>query len=449
MARWSPSSSFVLVAAAALAAAACHKSSPPAHAAAAADAAPAPAPAPAPSPDAAPSADIVAHASDLAPRDAGPGAVETAGRTLTIDKPFFGGDGHPAAVVFVARGDDPADLVKRALDGAGVAIPTDRRVILKVNLGGFDRMKPGKPDNGLTNRITDPAVLRALILELRARGVTDLAVADGRSAPAEEWPKLLALSGVQPILDETHTPFIDLNAYGDADARPRPFRVKAPWAHKLEDELLLSADLIDPDPAKRPFLIDVAKLKAHRFAVMSLSIKNLMGAVMMRGDAAAPAWLRRWRMHRELSPWLDAWKKSHADDRAAYRAALADFSERLADLYGILTPDLAIIEGLPAVQGDGFAEVIPYGGAGIVIASQNACYADWTAARFFGWSDSDALENELGVRAPPAILAVASRYFGGVDGLAKITVRGDTFLPEPGKSAWFKAMAPFEIGARP
>src|SRR5262245_52312745 len=39
---------------------------------------------------------------------------------LTFETPFPHGDAHDAPVV-VARGDDPADLVARLLDGAGVA----------------------------------------------------------------------------------------------------------------------------------------------------------------------------------------------------------------------------------------------------------------------------------------------------------------------------------------
>jgi uncharacterized protein (DUF362 family) len=279
--------------------------------------------------------------------------------------------------------------------------------------------------------------------------VRDIVIADARSAPREEWPALLELSGYRALLDELGVDFVDLNHYGEGDERPRPWRVRLPWATQLRDELVLSADLIDPDPARRPYLIDVAKLKAHRFAVMSLSIKNLMGAVMIVGDASAPPGRRRWRMHRELSPWLAAWKKSRSDDRAAYRAALLTFSERLADLYGALTPDLVLIEGLPAMQGDGFAAVVPYGGAGVLIVSRNGCHADFVAARFFGLTGSDDLMRELGVGMPPAIAAVATRYFGGVAGLEKITVLGDANLPEAGKGAWYKAMAPFEIHPLP
>ena len=447
MGRSSATASFVALV---LIASACHRTEPRAAAVSRPDAAPPP------RLDASvSSADVVSHASD-APADAGAAAAAAATpaeRVLTIANPFWGGDGARDAPVFVARGGEAATLIKRAFEDLKVKIPKDRRIVIKVNLGGFDRMKPGKPDDGLVGRITDPAFVRALVLELRARGAQDIVIADGRSAPPEEWPALLAQSGYQAILDELHVPFVDLGHYGSAagDTRPRPWRVNLPFARALRDELILSAELIDPAAAKRPFLIDVPKLKAHRFAVMSLSIKNLMGTVMISGDAAAPAWRRRWKMHRELSPWLDAWKKTKADDRAAYRASLAAFSQRLADLYGALTPDLVLIEGMPAEQGDGFAQVIPYPSAapadGILIASLNGCYADYVAARFFGLADSEALEREIGTRMPPAILAVAERYFGGVAGLAKIVVRGDPYMPAtPEAAAWFKAMAPFEIG---
>src|SRR6185295_17998596 len=122
--------------------------------------------------------------------------------------------------------------------------------------------------------------------------------------------------------------------------------------------------------------------------------------------SSTAAWHSRWKMHRELTPWLDAWKKQKIDDRATYQKALGVFSERLADLYGALTPDLVLIEGLPAMEGDGFAKVVPFGGQGIVVASRIGCYADYVAAEFLGLTDSDELEKELGVRMPPAIQAV-------------------------------------------
>ena len=156
-------------------------------------------------------------------------------------------------------------------------------------------------------------------------------------------------------------------------------------------------------------------------------------------------------MHRELSPWLKAWKDTRQDDRAVYREALARFSERLADLYGVLTPDLVLIEGLPAMQGDGFQRVIPFGGTGILIASANGCYADYVAAEFLGLADSAGLEAEIGARMPPAIAAVAERYYGGVKALAGIEVRGAAEWRKRStrELAWFKGMAPFEVNRKP
>jgi len=182
---------------------------------------------------------------------------------------------------------------------------------------------------------------------------------------------------------------------------------------------------------------------------MSLSIKNLMGAVgIAEAGATPPPWQRRWRMHRELAGWLKGWRAGKRDDRELYRRALTAFSERLADLWGILTPDLVILDGLPAVDGDGFQVVRPFGD-GVLIASANGCYADYVAAELFGLHDSDALEAEVGARMPPAIAAVAERYYGGAAALKKVVVRGDLdWRADAGRrAAWFKAMAPFEINA--
>ena len=90
----------------------------------------------------------------------------------------------------------------------------------------------------------------------------------------------------------------------------------------------------------------------------------------------------------------------------------------------------------------------PTGTAGFLIASQNGCYADYVAAKFFGLADSAELEEQIGFRMPPAILAVAKRYYGGLKALRAIVLHGDPLDPPP-RTAWYKAMAPFELGTRP
>lgn len=366
-------------------------------------------------------------------------------RTLRVEQPLRGWP-RADAPVFVARGDDPAAAIRRALDDLRVKVPTDRRVVILANAGGYDRIKKGD-DNGLDGRLTEVGFTRALLLELRARGVRELAVASGASTSAAEVERAVEVSGYRAMLDELAVPFLDLSHYGEGDTRPAPWRMELPWARHLERELVLSNDLVDP--AAPPYLIVVPKIKTHRFAVMTMSIKNLMGAVMIADGGSTAPWQRRWRMHRELAPWMKAWKARKADDRATYRRALAVFSERLAELYGALTPDLVLLEGFPAMQGDGFARVEPYGGAGILIASTNGVYADYVGAEFFGLHDSDDLERELGVRMPPAISAAAERFYGGAGALEHIVVRGDVaWRSDARRQAWFKALAPFELRSR-
>ncbi len=390
--------------------------------------------------DAAP--DVATGASMVEPEE-GTSVALPEGRALEVRKPLRGRK-HADAPVFVARGSDPAAMVRRALDDVAPKIPAGARVLIKVNLGGYDRIKKG-PDNGITDRTTSPALVGALIAELRRRGVQDLVVADGPSEGAAERDKALAATGLDKVLADAKVPFADLNHYGDGDTRPASWRIKAPWATHLKDELVLSDELVRP--GRTLFLIDVPKIKAHRFAVMSLSIKNLMGAVgIVEPGQTPPPWQRRWRMHRELVAWMKAWRSTKQDDRAVYNKALAAFSERLADLWGIITPDLVILDGLPAVEGDGFQIVRPYGD-GILIASANGCFADYIAAEYFGLSDNAALEKEVGTRMPPAIFAVANRYYGGLDALRRITVHGDLdWRTDPQRPvAYFKAMAPFEL----
>jgi len=389
--------------------------------------------------------DLVSGAT-LSELDGGAPVVLPERRTIEVRAPLRGKRDQDAPV-WIGRGDAPAALLGRAFADLRVDLPAGAHVVVKINLGGYDRIKKGS-DDGITGRTTSPALLRALLVELRRRGATDLVVADGPSEGAAERDRALAATGIGPLLAELEVPFVDLNHYGDDDSRPAPWRIRAPWAVHLRDELVLSDELVRP--GRRVFLIDVPKIKTHRFAVMSLSIKNLMGAVgIAEPGATPPPWQRRWRMHRELAPWLAGWRAGKHDDRAQYRRALAVFSQRLADLWGILTPDLVVLDGFPAVEGDGFQQVPPFE-SGVLIASRNGCYADFVAAQLYGLDDSDALEAEVGARMPPAIAAVAERYYGGVDRLRRIEVRGDVdWRDRPGRTAWFKAMAPFQIGAPP
>lgn len=372
-----------------------------------------------------------------------PPDVDQDERTLTVKQPLRGLKVQ-SAPVFVARGDTPARLVARAFRALKPNIPQTARVVVMVNIGGFDRMKPERADNGVTGRITNPEVVRAIIDQLKQRGVRDMIMAGGKSADADKFAKLVKLSGYAALSADTGVPFVNLNHYGEDDPRPGPWRVEVPWAKRLDDQLILSDDLMNPE--RRLYLIDVPKFKTHRFAVMTLSIKNLMSALMLTNEGATtPPHRRRWRMHRELSPWLKTWRAQKIDDRDTYKQSLAVFSERLVDLYGVLTPDLVLIEGFPAMQGGGLSRVTPFDDS-VIIASHNGCYADYVAATLFGLHDSDELEAELGVRMPPAILAVANRYYGGLASLRAIDVQGDTdWRDRDTPGAWLKGLAPFHV----
>ncbi len=367
-------------------------------------------------------------------RDGSAGAALAAKRTKRIAAPLRGTHAENASV-FVGFGEDAAVLIRRSLDSLKIAIPTDRRVVIKVNLGGFD-------NHGMVGRITSPAFVDALLGELRRRGVRDLVVADAASRSAKDMERVMRKAGYEPILARHKASFANLNHYGAGDARPAPWHMVLPWAKHLKQGLVLSNDLVGgPGPI---YLINVPKLKAHRYAVMSLSIKNMMGAVMMRDPTGRrPAWRRRGRMHRELS-------RKTLKDMSRYRASLAVFSERLADLYGVLTPDLAIIEGMPPSQGNGFKHAIPYGNKSMIVVSRNGCYADYVAAEYFGMHDSAALAKYIGFRMPPAIQAVAKRFYGGVARLRTVKVVGDTaWRTTKRPTAWIQGMAKFEIGTRP
>jgi hypothetical protein len=192
---------------------------------------------------------------------------------------------------------------------------------------------------------------------------------------------------------------------------------------------------------ERGLFISVPKLKAHRYSIVSIAIKGMQGTVM-RSDAA-PAYNQKWRMHEELKPYLRAKKNREPEDRAQYVASLELFAQRMVDVLELSTPDVVLVDGAPAVAGDGFQtlrkvpEMIAIGGTHPVLV-------DRVGAEYLGLWNNAALARELGGhRTSPLITLAARRY--GIDLRApELTGDGVELLKQP-HAAFFKAIAPFTL----
>ena len=156
---------------------------------------------------------------------------------------------------------DPANLAKALAEGWAAAPPPDvhgKRVVIKPNIADFSQDRPIH---------TDARLVEALILLLRDAGAGEVVVAEGPPHNRDtEW--LFRQTGYEDLARRLAVPLVDLN-HDDV----RPVRNADPRAKALRElylpETILSADVV----------VSVPKLKTHRFAGLTLSLKNMFGAV--------------------------------------------------------------------------------------------------------------------------------------------------------------------------
>lgn len=122
-------------------------------------------------------------------------------------------------------------------------------------------------------------------------------------------------------------------------------------------KIVLEADIV----------ISFAKLKTHGLTNMTGAIKNLYGCIPGRT--------------KEYYHALAAKEKN--------------FCNLLLDIYQEIKPQLAIIDGIIGLEGEGPGATGKRKEAGVIIASKNCVAADIIAARIMGFKDKEILTNEL------------------------------------------------------
>jgi uncharacterized protein (DUF362 family) len=373
------------------------------------------------------SADTVTHASALAAEDAQAALVsgdEVDGNALrTKNRARLAADRSPVVILQSKDAHAALDLGKRLCDAVVPHVAASTPVLLKPNIGGFDWFKdPAKTggDDGLRGRITDPEFVRGVVRCLKARGHEHVTIAEGWGAYHKDWEKLVDVSGYAKMAREEHVPLVAMDDDGvfevQGEQPGKPLAIRG--MEKTHVPTLLMPKILAETLARGMF-ISLPKIKAHRFGVFSMSIKGMQGTVMLSDKA--PAFRNKWRMHRELNPWLDAQKKGTAD-RASYVAALETFAERIADVLELEAPDVVLAEGAPAEEGDGFEKLWP-SAESYAVGGTNPILVDRVGAQLLGlWNNAD-LAKELGGHATSPLLETAAKRFG-VD-LAEPAVTGD------------------------
>jgi len=114
---------------------------------------------------------------------------------------------------------------------------------------------------------TNPQLVGAVVDLLREMGVSKVVVGEG-SAFRRDTYSVVKSCGLSQILDSHGVPFIDLN-YDELI----PVKVRDGWIRNT-DTLWLPRHVTEAD-----YIISIPKLKAHHWAGVTLSLKNLLGVI--------------------------------------------------------------------------------------------------------------------------------------------------------------------------
>ncbi|XXX77588.1 DUF362 domain-containing protein [Sorangium sp. So ce134] len=393
------------------------------------------------------SSDVVAGASQR--YDAGPSVIASdsidgaALRKRHVER--LKADDSPVTVL---RGQGPLELGKRICEAVVPRRPPATPVLLKPNICGFDSVKDpakSKGDDGVTGRITQPEFVRGVVQCLKARGHTKITIAEGCGHSHKFWKDLAQRTGYEAMAAEEGAALVAMDDDGVFDVagdRPgKPLAIRGIQATHVPTLLMpkVLAEHLD-----RGLFLSLPRLKMHRYSVISAGIKGMQGTVML--SDSAPAYKQKWRMHRELKPYLDA-KAAGREDRALYLSSLRVFAERMVDVLEISTPDAVLGDGAPAMGGDGFQVLRPTAEM-VAIGGTNPVRVDRVIAELLGVWNSPALARELGGhRTSPLIDAAAKRF--GLD-LKATAIAGDgaDLLKTP-RPVHYKAMAPFRLDWEP
>ncbi|GAI01345.1 unnamed protein product [marine sediment metagenome] len=230
------------------------------------------------------------------------------------------------------------EAVKKAVEligGLQDVIKPGSRVFVKIN----HLPPPSPPEKGI---VTHPVFAEA-VLRLLKTFSDNIAVGDDIASQALEG---FSISGFQQMCQGIGVRLVNLREGGFVEVGCN--------GHFL-DKIYLSRIVLDAD-----VIVNLPKLKTHSLTVLTGGVKNMYGTI--------PSGLRT-RFHGE-------YVKSE------------DFSQVLTDIFSAIRPQLTILDGIVAMEGEGPAS----GGLrrlGVVLASQDAVALDAVMAKMVGLNPRD------------------------------------------------------------
>jgi len=263
--------------------------------------------------------------------------------------------------VAIVKGENPVETTVDALKlieadiERALAETGKKQILIKPNY-----INSKHPSTGIT---TDSRVIEGVVKFLKTGKMTsDVIIGEG-SGFADTF-QAFKIAGVDAVAERWGVKLVDLNKDEFVEAQvPDPLSLKRVRVAKT---------------ALESAIVSVPKLKPHRIATVTLSLKNMMGALASKGS-----------MHRGTS-----------------------LSENIADLSSVLKPSVAVIDGIIAGEGhETSGDPVPMN---LVIAGTDPVAVDAVGAAVMSIAPEDVKH-----------LLLAEKKGLGTCQLANITVLGE------------------------
>ncbi|UCC33813.1 MAG: DUF362 domain-containing protein [Candidatus Bathyarchaeota archaeon] len=200
------------------------------------------------------------------------------------------------STVAIVKGKQPIEATVRSLEmiesTVKKALSKKRPILVKPN---YINSKP--PSTGVT---TDSRVIEGVVKFLRQHTTRDIVIGEG-SGWADTF-HAFKVAGVDAVAERWKVGLLDMNKDEFVEVEPQnPLSLKKVRVART---------------ALESSIISVPKLKLHRIATVTLSLKNMMGALASKGS-----------MHR------------------------GSLSKKIADLASVLKPCVSVVDGIIAGEG--------------------------------------------------------------------------------------------------
>jgi uncharacterized protein (DUF362 family) len=304
-----------------------------------------------------------------------------------------GGEGSPAKVpsvpeakarVAAVRGDDLYAMTRDAMEamgGAGRIVHEGETVFIKPNMSLLPFV-PALGNRFVTGECTKPEIVIAVAEECLRAGASEVIVGDGSQLSTFDWALATTLDGSTNLaaeaarLSSTYKGKVTL-ACLDADS---------PLWDEVPTSTYLGKVAISSLVARANRIISVPVMKTHRWAQLTLSLKNFVGVtplVRYGWNGAATMYSRA----------------------ALDHSSPAAIAQLYLDIVKAVKPDLAIIDASIGVE-DGGPSVAQGGGVTVdmknrlgswlLLASTDLVAADATAARVMSQNADDVKQIVMG-----------------------------------------------------